>query len=108
MGTWSRTFIEGHHMTITFHRGNAFAGKTRSTKYGEVIYVGADVPADIDYRQFTADYSDSATRKFMVTATRRRYGSLETAAAAAVKARAQTGKARPNEGSATPCSGDGN
>lgn len=73
---------------ITFGRGNNFAGKLTTTSHGEVLFVASGVKAEIEYRQFTADYSQSADKKFFVVATRRRYGSLETAAAAAVAARA--------------------
>lgn len=73
---------------ITFFRGQKFAGKQQSTACGEVLFVGSGEKAEIDYRQFTADYSQSADKKFFVMATRRRYGSLEKAAAAAVAARA--------------------
>lgn len=79
-------------MTITFYCGPARAGKVRETPSGVVTYV--DVPgADINYKNFVADYSDVANKKFLVTATRRRYGTLEAAAAAVVKARAAKGAA---------------
>lgn len=73
---------------ITFSRGDKFAGKLTVTSNGEVLCVASGVKAEIEYRQFTADYSQSADKKFFVVATRRRYGSLETAAAAVVAARA--------------------
>jgi len=73
---------------ITFDRGNKFAGKLTITSHGEVLCVASGVKAEIEYRQFTADYSQSADKKFFVVATRRRYGTLENAAAAVVAARA--------------------
>lgn len=73
-------------MTITFFRGPSFAGKVRNTPSGDVTYV--DVPgADICFKQYTADYGDVAAKKFLVTSTRRRYATLEAAAAAVVKLR---------------------
>lgn len=70
---------------ITFYRGAAFAGETRSTESGVVTYV--DTPgADIVFKKYTQDYSDIADKKFFVTRTRRRYKTLEAAAAAVVKA----------------------
>ena len=71
---------------ITLYRGAAFAGETRSTESGVVTYV--DTPgADIVFKKYTQDYSDIADKKFFVTRTRRRYKTLEAAAAAVVKAR---------------------
>lgn len=70
---------------ITFYRGAAFAGTTRTTESGVVTYLDT-TPADIVFMKYTQDYSDIADKKFFVTRTRRRYKTLEAAAAAVVKA----------------------
>jgi len=75
-------------MSITFYRGNDYVGNARETSSGTVTYVGGGTPADIVFRRYTADLADVADKKFFVTATRRRYATLEAAAAAAVKAKA--------------------
>ena len=80
-------------LPITFYRGTSFVGKKVATRSGEVCFVDAITPSDITYRPLAADYSTGASKKFYVTATRRRYGSLEAAAAAAVKARPQASAA---------------
>lgn len=74
--------------SITFYRGNDFAGNTRQTTSGTVQFVGASQPADICFKRYTADLSASADKKFFVTATRRRYATLEAAAAAVAKLKA--------------------
>ena len=73
--------------TITYYRGNDFTGKARETPSGAVVYVGGGTPADIVFRKYTADYRTHADKKMFVTSTRRRYATLEAAAAAVVKAR---------------------
>lgn len=73
--------------TITYRYDAESAGKTRATAAGAVEYVADERNADIVFRKYTADYSTTADKKFMVTATRRRYATLEAAAAAVVKAR---------------------
>lgn len=74
--------------SITFYRGNDFAGNTRQTPSGTVQYVGGSQPADICFKKYTADFSASAEKRFFVTATRRRYATLDAAAAAVAKLRA--------------------
>lgn len=74
--------------SITFFRGHDFAGNTRQTTSGTVQYVGSGQPADICFKKFTADYSTYAEKKFLVTATSRRYATLDAAAAAVAKLRA--------------------
>lgn len=82
-------------MSITFYRGSAFAGKTRETPSGVVTYIGSP-GADIVYMPFTHDRRDVANKKFRVSRTRRRYATLDAAAAAVVTAReAMTTEGQP-------------
>lgn len=74
---------------ITFFFSNQTIGRTRKTGHGDVVYVASNQSPEIVFKRFTADYSAVAERQYLVTATGRRYGSLITAAAAALKARKQ-------------------
>lgn len=70
---------------ITFYRGSVFSGKVQETPSGTVLYVDGATQADIVYRPYTANYLDAASKTFFVTATRRRYKTLNAACAAVVE-----------------------
>lgn len=72
---------------ILFYRGSAFKNRVTKTKSGEVHFVDAITHADIDYRKFTANYREGASRPYFVLESRIRYRTLEAAAAAVVKLR---------------------
>ena len=78
--------------TITYFHPQRMAGLTREIDNFTVLYIangdsilGNDV--DVVYRRYVADYSKSADRRFFVTATRRRYATLDAAVRAVIKYR---------------------
>lgn len=75
-------------LTVTYRRENRAPGITQAVDNFTVLYVGDDAPPpDIEFKRFTRNYEYTADRKFVVTATRRRYKTLEAAARAVIKAR---------------------
>ncbi len=76
-------------MSITVYRGSSFAGMTRQTNSGLVEFVNATTAADIVYKPLIG-HQQAAKRPYFVTATRRRYSTLESAATAVLKHRGIT------------------
>ena len=67
---------------ITFLKDAKSAGTRQQTPSGVVLYVSGGQHADIQYRQHTRGYVELASRRFYVVNTRRRYATLDAAAAA--------------------------
>ncbi|WP_087863930.1 hypothetical protein [Comamonas thiooxydans] len=69
---------------ILFFREYKHAGKIVETKHGVVEFTETGRNVDIEYRRYTQNYVDHADKQFYVVATRRRYSTLEKAAAAVI------------------------
>lgn len=77
-------------LTITFRPGRAARpGETHNSgcPFTRVLEVGETDKADIEYHRYTKGFSATAERRYMVTATQVRYGTMKAAVAAIKKAR---------------------